>query len=375
MRPVSTRFLAAVTASHQVSVQVDVLPASGDPFTVTTAVDGTVTLDARAASRGHLDLTIIDDGTLGLAPLLATDALAPYGTELKVSRGIRYPDGTSELASLGVFRIDDAATNDVSGGVEIKITGLDRSARVIDARFTEPYQIDSDTNYGTAILTTIQDVYLDLVYNAADFAAISADSPQLIAEEGDDRWAFVQSMATALGCELYFDGDGILRLVPVTTSIGGTPAASLVEGDGGLLVTASRSWTRQGAYNAYIATGENTGEDVPIPRGMAIDNDPTSPTYYYGPFGQVPGFYNSQLITTDDQAQDAATAMLAKQLGTTQAVSFGSIVNPALEPGDVARIRRSLLEIDEDHVLDQLSIPLAASGTMTGATRAIQVTA
>jgi Domain of unknown function (DUF5047) len=374
VRPATARFLQAAAASHHVVTTVQVRPPTADAFTVNTAVDGTVNLDARAATRGRLDLTLIDDGTVGLVPMVATDPLAPYGTELQVSRGIRYPDSTVELVSLGVFRIDDSDINETAGGAEIKITGLDRSARIIDARFAEPYQIAAGTNYGTAILSLIQDAYPDVPYNASDFTSVSDVTPQLIAEEGDDRWALAQSMATSLGRDLYFDGDGTLRLVP-SSIVGSTaPVADLVEGDGGVLVGVGRRWSRQGAYNAWIVTGENTGEDLPIPRGVAIDNNPASPTYYYGAFGQVPGFYSSQLITSDAQAQDAAVAMLAKQLGTTQSVSFGSIVNPALEPGDVAQIRRRLLGIDEAHVIDTLSVPLSAAGAMAGTTRAVQVT-
>ncbi len=49
--------------------------------------------------------------------------------------------------------------------------------------------------------------------------------------------------------------------------------------------------------------------------------------------------------------------MLARQLGTTQQVSFGTIVDAKREPGDIVRITR-LGGIDEDHVIDSLTIPL-----------------
>lgn len=371
MRLVTDRFKAAVTASHVVATAVTLLPASGDQQTIVSAIDGTVTLDQTAATRGRLDLTIVDDGTLGLVPKAATDPLSPYGNEIQVSRGVLYDDASSELASLGVFRIDEVDVTETSGGVEIKVAGLDRSARIIDAEFEEPYQVAASTNYATAILAVIQDAYPDVQHRLTATSAITPGT--LIAQEGDDRWAFAQSMATAIGMALYFDGDGVLVLEPVT-AVGSSPAVvQLTEGVGGVLVQAGRSWKRQGAYNRYIATGENTGDATAPARGVATDDNPLSPTYYYGPFGKVPGFYQSQLITTDAQAQDAAAAMLAKQLGTSESVSFGAVVNPALEPGDVARIARAKLGINEDHILDQIVIPLAASGTMTGQTRAVQV--
>ena len=52
-------------------------------------------------------------------------------------------NGTSELVSLGKFRIDSCDVNDTGDNLEVRIAGLDRSARVIDARFEEASQINA----------------------------------------------------------------------------------------------------------------------------------------------------------------------------------------------------------------------------------------
>jgi hypothetical protein len=365
VRPVSTRFTETTGQSHQVATLVEVLESGLVIAGVTTVVDGSVTLDQTAATRGRLDLGILDDGTLDLVPTDAASLLAPYGNELQIHRGILFPDGVTELVSLGVFRIDDTQVDDTADSLAVRIAGLDRSARIIDARFEEPYQIAQGTNYTTAIRETLQAAWPDI---PLDLTATTRTTPQLIAEEGDDRWAFCQDMAAALGMALYFDGDGTAVTRPVA-AIGGTPAATLAEGEGGVLIQASRRWTRQGSYNRVIATGENTGEAAPA-RGVATDDNPLSPTYYYGPFGKVPRFYSSQFITTDDQASDAAAGFLSRELGTTQSVDFGAFVNPALEPDDIVRVTRARAGINEDHIIDSLTIPLAVDGTMTGQTRA-----
>src|SRR5690606_39371279 len=56
------------------------------------------------------------------------------------------------------------------------------------------------------------------------------------------------------------------------------------------------------------------------------------------PFGQVPRFYASPLITDVAQAKSAAASLLKRSLGLPYSVSFGTIVNPALEPLDPIRI-------------------------------------
>lgn len=368
MRPVTERFSGAIVQSHRLAVLVEVLQAGAPTGETLTTVDaGSVTLDAKAQARGRVDLTVVDDGSLGLVPTVPADPLAPYGRELRVSRGIRFPDDTTELVSLGVFRIDDTSIDDSADGLAIQISGLDRSARITDARFEEPYQIAAGTNLATAILALIQAAYPTVVY---DFTPTAVTTPAVIAQEGDDRWALAQQLAAAAGLRLYFDGDGTLILEPEAT---GDPVISLAEGASGVLLRAARRWTRQGAFNAVIATGQNTGQGAPV-RGVARDLNPLSPTYYFGPFGKVPRFFQSQFMTTTQQCEDAATAMLARELGTTQTVSFGSLVLPQLEPGDVATITRARAGVDEDYVIDQLTIPLVHASPITGAARARQVT-
>lgn len=392
MRPVSAAFLSTLRESHQIGTAIDVLRGGAVIKSVMTMMDGTVTLDGGAATRGRVDATIVDDGTLGIAPLVPSDPLAPYGNEIRIRRGIVYsPAGVvspgpglmsypgfypnpeseieQELVSLGVFRIDQATVTDSIGGLVIQITGQDRSARVIDARFEGPYQVASGTNYADAILAVLLIAIPELVY---DFATTSYTTPVLVAQEGEDRWKFAQDMAAAIGMTLYFDGDGKCILRPVTSTTTQV-VAEYAEGERGLLIDINRAWSRQGTFNRLIVTGENTSETAPA-RGVATDLTPGSPTYYYGQFGACPAFYSTPFVTTDAQAADVAAAMLSKQIGTTQQINFTGIVNPALEPDDVLMIGRERAGINEAHILDQVTIPLSATGSMGCSTRATLVT-
>lgn len=367
MRTVTAAFSAAIVQSYTLATEAVVIDTT-DTETTVPIVDGTVTLDQTAAVRGRCDVSIVDDGTLGLVPDTPSSLLAPYGNEIRLSRGIQYPDGTVELVPLGVFRVQDAEVVDSPGeGLQIRLAGLDRAQRIIDARFEEPYNVTAGTNYSTAILNVIQAAWPDVPY---DLTSTALTTPALIAQEGDDRWKFAQDMATAMAMRLYFDGDGTLTLAPAVLA---SPVTTLAEGEGGVLVSAGRRWTREGTFNRVIATGENTSETAPA-RGVATDENALSPTYYYGPFGRVPRFYSSPFITTDAQATSAAHKILDDELGTSEQVNFGALVLPHLEPGDTATITRARSGIDEDHVIDTLTIPLNATGTMTGQTRARQIT-
>lgn len=367
MRTVSDRFVQAITTSHKLAVRATVLP-SGDQIPV---LDGSVTLDLRAASRGRADVTVAARGPSDFVPDSPRSLLAPYGNEIRLERGVVYPDLTEELVSLGIFRLEEGEVVTTAGTLGVRLTTFDRSIRLIDARIEEAYQIPSGTNVITAIRDLLLGGWPEMPHA---FPETSHTTPELFLQEGEDRWAFAQTMAANIGLDLYFDGDGVCIMNPVS-NMTGTPAAEIVEGPEGVLVDAGRRMARTGVYNAVIARGENTDPAIPPCRGVAIDDDPSSPTYYHGDFGRKPRFYTSPFLTTDAQCADAAAAILAREIGTSQGVQFGALVLPHLEPDDLIQITRAEAGIDELNVIENLTFPLTAAGTMTGATRTNQVVA
>ena len=144
-------------------------------------------------------------------PQRCIELARPLRNEIRLGRGVTYPDGTTEVVDLGVFGIQDTEVDDAPDGLRIRVAGLDRSARFVAARFESPYQITAGTNYVTAIDTVLQSAWPDVRPTSR---ARRRSTPSLIAEEGSDRWAFAQSMAQAIGMTLYFDGDGVAVCVP-----------------------------------------------------------------------------------------------------------------------------------------------------------------
>jgi hypothetical protein len=109
-------------------------------------------------------------------------------------------------------------------------------------------------------------------------------------------------------------------------------------------------------YNAVVASGDGTDTVTPA-RGVAFDNNPSSPTYFSGPFGPVPRFYSSPFITTVGQAQSAASAILLQNLGLTYSVDFEAAPNPALQPYDPVLVTYPS-GASETHILDKVTVPL-----------------
>jgi hypothetical protein len=374
MRPVSSRWAATIPAAHQLSIAATVLDPDGNNIGCLTPTDGNVltengcltagavTLDGKADTRGSLSLGL---QTLGsLVPKVPSDLLAPYVNEIKVERGFSTPEGYVERVGLGIYRIETVDTKD---DLSISITGYDRSKRFVDATFEEAASIPDGTNFAIAIELLLRSVWPDV---PLDFTATAATTPLITLAEGDSVWEAATALAEAIGMVLYFDGDGIGRLVPYAP---GSAVATIGEGDGGTLLDVSQSWSRAGAFNRVVVTGENPA-NTEVFRSVALDEDPFSATYYYGDFGKISRDpYTSPYIVSQEQADDAAAAILAQGRGTTQLTDFGAIVNAALEPNDVVRIKRSRLGLDADLVIDTLQIPLDAETAMSGTTRAVLV--
>jgi hypothetical protein len=203
------------------------------------------------------------------------------------------------------------------------------------------------------------------------YPSVPFETPLLTFAAGDDRWEKAQRMARDAGYEVLFDGLGrnVLRAEPTFSA---TPVAAISEGVN--MTGANVALDRSTAYNRVIATGRNasTGE---VYTGVATDDDPGSPTYYYGPFGKKPRRFFSEFLGSDAQAESAARAILSANLGVSRSVDFAAVPDPRLECSDVVQITRSALGVDDLHIIDQLTIGLGADATMTGQSRTQQVAA
>lgn len=363
MRPVTQRWLDTVRGSHRMVArarlvtpgQTGVSP-TGTEIPILT---GDVRFDATAQVRSTVDLT-----TVWPWPTANTDLFTPYGNELFVERGVVYGDGVREWVSMGYYRIDTIEQPDAPDG-PVTIRGSDRMAGIVDARVLAPFQYSASTTVSAIFGALVGEVY-PTVPIAFDFAAsgTSFSSSHIIE---DDRYEFLLDIAQSLGKVMYFAYDG--TLVVETAPDPTIPVFDVNHGAGGVLVEMSRRLTRDGVYNAVVATGEQPGDTAPV-RGVAFDLDTTSPTYWEGSFGKVPRFYSSSFLSTNTQCVAAAEAMLNRSKGLPYNVQFTAVPNPALEPLDAVAVTYSDKTRVEIHVIDTIDIPLTPGAAMTATTRA-----
>lgn len=364
MRPVSQNFLDALRGSHKMFARARVLDGYQTGTGPVGAVEipifsGSISMDAKADVRSSVDIVTNGDG---MFPTQTADLIAPYGNELFVERGVELADGTREIVSFGYFRIYNVEQVNAPRG-SLRVQGLDRMSGIIDARLLVPITFPAGSLIRDIFDVLILDVYpnAQIEYDDTAFPDSFITTVQ-VAEE--DRFEFLTNITRSFGKIMYWDYRGIL--VVKTPPDVDDPVWTVDAGRGGVLVGLSRTRNREGVYNAVVALGESVNDNPPV-RAIAYDNNPTSPTYFFGKFGKVPRFFSSSFMTTEDQAATAAANLLKQSIGLPQSMSFTTIANPALEPLDPVTV----FDTNENtiQVVETLSVGLTAQDPMTATTR------
>jgi len=354
-------FAGLVAGSHRARFRftaVEGFQTGGEPTgTMLDVIDGSIEFDATADIRASGSVEVVGDwpGALNLA-------LAPYGAEVFLSRGVDRGANGVLWAPLGYFRISEVSQSDAAKG-PLKLNLDDRMATVIDSRFLEPRQWLVGTTVGDIVNEIITEVYPDAVIVYDDDSNLSQLGRSLIAEES--RYEVLLTLADGLGKVVFWNEIGQLefRTIPEDDTVLWTVNA----GPRGVMVQADRSLSRDGVYNAVVVTGEGADELMPV-RAVAYDAQASSPTFFGGPFGRVPRFYSSSFITTASQAEGAARNLLRKSLGAPYDVGLSAVPNPAVRPYDVIRVVYNDGN-RETHIVDRATIPLNVDTPIKIATR------
>lgn len=369
-------------------------------------------LSTKGSSYGELVVVVsVTQETIGesLVPENAQDVLAPLGNEIKLWRGVElvqenevsntYAQLSAQYATysvmnsaglkygelviittttstvqeyvpLGVFQITNVEIERGDNGMSIVVSGADRSLRVSRARWTNSYKVAQDTNVATAIGNLLSDRYADVETSFVTTTA-GTGSAVLGTETDNDPWQDAQKIAESAGLELFFDGTGVAVLQETRDFDNASPDAVYRENDEAMVLSLRRKLTNEQTYNGVVVTAESTSNDT-VFRVEAWDDDPESPTYRYGSFGQVPFFYYSPLIRTQDQATSAATARLQKVKGVIENVDWTQITDPSLDVGDVIAVYNTDTKLERLMVLDRLTIPLRPSESMSAVARTVR---
>ena len=358
---------ACVTGATQQVIVRAALYLGETELTAVSLGGGSVKADARRTQTRDASLELLPDGTHDTDDLYRLVSVP--GTTVKLWRGFVLADASELLVPLGVFVVESAEWKEQASGSSLSVSCADLSVRIARAVWADPMQIAAGTNLAAAITSILQDRWPLVTTNMPEalYSETLGAKATLGTSTSGDPWADACALAEAHGYILMFDADGVavLRTQPTAATV---PVFSFAPGATALMTERDRETKLTDTYNGVIATGEGPEIATPI-RAEAWDEDPTSPTYRYGLFGQVPYLYSSSLLTTQAKAQAAADARLAQLLGRSTSLSWSQIVHPGLAPLDVVEVETTETK---RYILDAIDMPLSIGGTMTATARELR---
>lgn len=370
MYPVSAAFKEAVRSSHVAVARAEVW--GGDTVLETLPVQsGTVRVDARSVARRTADCAFwADRHDTSMVPTDGFSALAPFGNELRLYRGVRFSDGTEELVPLGVFIMTDVVVKESASGVEVRVAGVDRSWRVSTNPWTSAYSVPS-ADLAAAVSGILTNRWADIPLNFPTSTGVTIASLVLGTDTSSDPWKDAVSIAEKAGYDLFFDADGYCRLEQFPSLDVSGFDAEYADGDEAVITEITRSISTWDTYNGLIFTVESSA--TAAIRAEVYDEDPESPTYRYGAFGQRTKFLSTTTLLSSASATTAAALLLNRYIGAQEVVSWTQIVNPAHDANDLVYVENVGTKLNRVIILDTLSVPLEPEGLMTAQARTVRV--
>lgn len=370
MYPASAELKAAIRTNH-ISVAKAEIWNQEQKLLILDIASGEVQVSVSNAYRRTCKVSLTTYRSVdNLVPDTDFDFLTPFGNELRLYRGVQFDDGTEEYVPLGVFVMTDIKIRDENDGVFIDIEGVDRGIIVSRNKWTEPYQMVNGT-LESSIQNLLQDRYSDVQVN---FPTTNVTINQVIlgAETSNDPWKDAVEICELGGYDLFFDVDGVATMRQFPSLDGSPVVATFEEGNGTIITNLSRDISSRDTYNGIIYTVEGSNVGTPI-RVEVWDEDPASPTYRYGVFGEAPTFVTGNLLATEAEAINVATILLNKYIGAQEQISFGSLVDPTLDSNDVVYVKSVGAKVDRLVIIDDITVPLAADNEMSTTTRVVRV--
>jgi hypothetical protein len=365
VRPVTDAFRSKLTQQHRRVTRVSALDSAFEPIPGAIlsgeqgyAVNGSVTIDRRRASQRTCSLTVANPEGVW-TPRDAADFFF-FGNAIRIERGIRITDELTEWVTLGIFLVDIPTIEIGTAGVTLGVNGQDRMKRAAYSKFAAP------TTYTSA--TRIRDVIADLALDAGMGATRIAldDAGKTLAadrvyDSQEGRLSAMLDLAHDYALDLRVDAEGVLVLEPTRNLTELATVWTFQRGEEAVMLGLTKSFSDQRFYNHVVVVGESADQS-PV-RGEAMDLNPASPGYIYGPLGDRTYFYSSAMITTTGQAQEVANAFLPEVSLLEEDIRLPIVVNPALEAGDAIAIIEDMSRTDDRYIIDSIDIPLGAGSS------------
>jgi hypothetical protein len=299
---------------------------------------GRITQDARRGARWDGQLTFAGDDLLPRRP---GDLLTPFGTRVTAELGLELLDGSVSTVPYGTFEISSSKARIDAGSRVVDVGLIDMSDNVERYRFENPLTIAAGTDLATMVNTVITNrtgfnpgvPLTGVVLGAARVFGL---------DTGTAPWSELLDVLAGFSRTAWYDQVGAVQVATVTPDR--NSAYPLDQ-----LTSFSADYDTR-PPNVVVARGEAQDGTPPV-QAVAIDSDPSSPTYAgtgpgTSPYGRVTEFFASPLILTTGQAQAAANTILAQNVGAGATSTLTRPYDPTISAGDVTTLDTSILVAD-----------------------------
>lgn len=301
-------------------------------------VSGTLTQDARRKARWDGRLSFAGDELLPTRP---GDILTPFGTRLQVELGLELLDGSVFTVPYGTYEIASSSTRVEADQRVVDVSLIDISDRIERYRFETVLNIPAGADIGNVVNVVVTNrtginpavpVVGTSIQAARNFGLDPATAP----------WSEILDVLSSFSRTAWYDRVGRIVLGSITPD----PATAYALDS---LTSLSADYDTR-PPNVIVARGEATDGTVPV-QAVAIDSDPSSPTYAgtgpgTSPYGRSTYFFSSPLLKTVSQAQAAANTILAQNVGAGATYTLIRPYDPTITAGDVVSVGGAILAVD-----------------------------
>lgn len=347
------RFRNTLMGSHAIAARAEVWYA-GEKQADLSLSDGTISAD-RAGVVRRTFTGIVDPAQ---TPSTTTDLLNPFGTVVKLWRGITYSDSTTEIYQVFTGRIDKV---DI-GLRRLSITCSDFGAQIADSDFERPYAIARNTPIVDAMETLIKQAMPNAVVNRDPLLPTGMLTSTKICD--GRRSDALNDLGLTIGAEWWGGIDGQFYIAPLPTiAPTSDPIWIINTGDEGVMVSRAHVMDRVNVYNSIVVRGEPPdGRRVSFGQQSITDVD--DPLVYGGEFGKIPRVVVRQDIYTDSQAQALAVKLYGTAQAAVRSVEIECVANPQLMLSNIIRVAGAGTAIDGLYFIQSFELPMTEKRSM-----------
>lgn len=365
MLPVSELAMQALRGPHKVYTRAEVWRDGAQLLDNLPLIDGSIRASLQSRVTRTLNMTVGPEWF----PKSASDLLAPFGSELRVWRGVGIGGITNHPSYVWpVFRgpIDTVAW---ATGAGTALTAKDRAGDVADSNFLAPLSVAAGDRLHNRVREFISEAADDAEFDT--FTLPDRVLPTLTWDE--DRGKALDDLAGTAGGFWYALADGTftLREVPWVYSDGVVDLA--LDPDNAILRSAGITYSREDVYNMIVARAERTDGSAPS-RYVTRVTDAASPIRFDGPYGRRVLHHSVQGAGNAASLQLVAETLKQRSMALAETWDATITAFPPLELGD-------LLQLDVvgpdgkrrrgKQVVAGFSMPLVGTGDMPLTLRAL----